>query len=143
MASSAMPLGLLDCDQASPAVHSAGFHSCLSGFHSCLAVNRSSTGSGGSCSAHDSESETASPKPKEDVFVLKRCHGTTPAQTYLKFRTAGKPPPTQSWSGEPGSHTSATLATTSWEVTPSPANGTSVGAATPRFVRKVSQLLCL
>lgn len=133
MDSSATPLSVLGCGQGSPLACTGGK------LLSCCELILLRLG-GGSCKAHDSESETSPPKPKEDVFVLKRCHGTTPAQTCLKFRTAGKPLPTRSWSGEPGSHTSATLATTSWGVTPSPASGTSAGAATPRFVKRVSQL---
>lgn len=75
---------------------------------------------------------------EEDIFVLKRCQGTTPAPICPKSRTAGKPLRIRSSWGEPGSLTSVTPATTSWGATPSPANGTSAGAVILRFVRKVS-----
>ena len=33
---------------------------------------------------------------KDNVFVSKRCHGTTPAQICPRSKTAGKPPRTRS-----------------------------------------------
>lgn len=78
---------------------------------------------------------------KDDVFVLKRCQGTTPAQICPRSRTVGKPLLIRSSWGDPESPTSVTPAMTSWGATPSPASGTSAGAAIPHFVRKVRVVL--